>query len=717
MNIKKALETVNRYRWIIIAIFILTMIAGFFFLRNLPKDYKSEAKLSTGLLDPSRQLAPDNASYTGPDIIIKLNQQFSTIMDIMRMPKNISLLSYRLILHDLKDEKASFKPWSEEIKALTDAQRKEAIAIYEDRLTKRQVLTPLDNGNIQLYKIVTSMGYDEKSLNKKLDINHEQNSDFISVAFTSNNTLLSVFVVNTLSKDFINNYSLEQIGNKNTAILVLDSLLKKKEAIMNDRIRQLKDYKISNGVLNLDKQSQIVYQQITDNENKRNQALIDKQAAQAALKSVNEKLASRTSDKYLGAEVIEDNRAIISIKNKILAAEDHYLRNGYKPADKKTVDSLQLLLSSRLVQSNDQYVSDPLIAKQSLVQRRISLGVEIEKATAGISDIDRELAKLNAKFTGMVPFDAGVQNHEQKADVATREYLEILARYNQTSLDKNIGLRLQLVQEGIPTLPESSKKLIYLAMSAIACIAICFCTLFLISVLDRSVNNGAELKEALPAKLIGELDYIRPDNESIAKIWGGQHSESEYLAFKNQLRALRFELDNRLFNSNQKVLGITGFGSTQAQAFTILNLAYAFGQMNKKVLLIGDQELIPALQRFKVAANQSVRAVLQGENVIESEPFSFIKNDLDGQSLLEIRDREALSGVFGSIRDRFDLTIVALDPLSDGSLNCEWMSFIALYTAVFVAGSALLDKEKAALAALNEDEKFAGWVITGVKQK
>jgi len=715
MNIQRSLETVNRYKWIIIVIFILTVVVGFFVLRNLPKDYKSEAKLSTGLLDPSRQLAPDGASYTGPDIIIKLNQQFSTIMDIMRMPKNISLLSYRLILHDLKDQKTSFKPWSAEMKALTDTQRQEAIAQFETRLNQKQVLTPLDNGKLKLYQLVTSMGYDEKSLNKKLDINHEQNSDFISVAYTSNNTLLSVFVVNTLSKDFINNYSLEQILNKNTAIVVLDSLLKKKEAIMNDRIKQLKDYKIRNGVLNLDKQSQIVYQQITDNENRRNQALIDKQAAQAALKSVNDKLASRTSDKYLGAEVIEDNRAIITLKNSVQAAEDNYLHNGYRPADKKTVDSLQALLSSRLLRSNDQYVSDPLIAKQSLVQRRISLGIEVDKATAGINDIDKELAKLNAKFTGMVPFDAGVQDHERNADVATKEYLEILARYNQTSLDKNIGLRLQLVQEGIPTLPESSKKLIYIALSAIASFAICFCTLFLISVLDRSVNNGAELMSALNANIIGELGYIGPDNESIAKLWSEQDSGSESVAFKNQLRALRFELDNKFFNDNQKVFGITGFGSASTQAFTILNLAYAFGQMNKKVLLIGNQEVALALQKLNMPVNQSIRAVLQGANVTQSEPFSFVKNDLDGQSLLEIKDRKALSEIFGTMRDRFDLIIVTLDPLGDGAGNREWMSFIQLYTAIFVAGSTLRDKEKVVLASLNEDEKFAGWIISGVK--
>ncbi|MGM9478139.1 GumC family protein [Pedobacter sp. GSP4] len=716
MNIQKSLETIKRYKWMILTVFILTMVVGFFFLRNLPHDYRSEAKLSTGLLDPSRQLAPDNASYTGPDVIIKLNQQFSTIMDIMKMPKNISLLSYRLILHDLKDQKAAFRPWSEELKGLSAQQRTEAIAIFEERLNRKQVLTPLDTGRVRLYQMVTSMGYDEKSIGKKLDISHEQNSDFISVAFTSHNTLLSVFVVNTLSKDFINNYSVEQIGNKNTAIVVLDSLLKKKEAVMNDRIRQLKDYKIRNGVLNLDKQSQIVYQQITDNETRKNQALIDKQAAQAALKSVNEKLASRSNDKYLGAEVLEDNRAIISIKNKIQAAEDVYLRNGYKAADKKTVDSLQQQLSSRLIKSNDQYVSDPLIAKQSLVQRRISLGIEIERATAGINDIDRELAKLNAKFSGMVPFDAGVQDFERNADVATKEYLEILSRYNQTSLDKNIGLRLQLVQEGIPTTPENSKKLIFLALSAIASLAICFCTLFLLSVLDRSINNGAELRSALQAKLIGELGFIDADPNNTTKIWTERQPEGSFAVFRNQLRTLRFELDSLLFKNNHKVLGLTAANSSAGDAFTVINLAYAFAAMGKNVLLIGGQELISTLKKLDIAADQTITAVLQGTSVSETKPFSFVKNDLEGRSLLEIRDRAGLSETFDHLRSRFDLILIDFEPLEEGKGNREWISMVDQYTAIFTAGSTLNEQQKAKLVELNRDEKFAGWMITGVKQ-
>lgn len=716
MNIQEFLNLMRKYRWLIISVPALTLIVTFFFVKNLPKEYKSEAKISTGLLDPSRQVASELQGYSGPDIIIKLNQQFTTIIDVMRMPKNMSLLSYRLILHDLKNPQAPFKPLSADLKNLSAAQKQEAINLFESRLIKREVLTPLDNnGRLMLYDLVKSMAYDEESLNKKLSISHEQNSDFISVQFLSQNTLLSVFVVNTLANDFINNYSLDQISNKNTSILVLDSLLQKKEAVMNDRIRQLKDYKIKNGVLNLDKQSQIIYQQITDNENKKSQALIDRQAALAALKSVNEKLDGRYSDKYLGAEVISDNQDIINLKNKIEVAENIYLDGGYKATDKKKVDSLQLLLSSKLLKSNDRYVSDPLVAKQTLVQRRISLGIDLEKTTAGIKDIDRELDKLNAKFTGMVPFDAGVQNYERNADVATKEYLEILSRYNQTSLDKNIGLRLQLVQEGVPTIPESSKKALYMALSMVASFAICFFLLLMIYYLDHSINNAKELKVATKGKVIGELNFIKTKNRDIAKIWEEEHPEQGISLFKDQMRTLRFEIDHSLTIAHQKVLGITSLKSSRSPIFTLIGLTYSFASLGKKILLIGNAEIALELEKLKISTNQSIGNVLAGSTIVADQSITFLSNDLGGKSLLEKGHQDGIDQIFNAFSTEFDLILVYLDPVNSLSAIKEWIYFTDQYVALFMAGDSIDNLEQEKLAQLNEDKKFAGWIISGVK--
>lgn len=717
MNIKEFFNLISRYKWLIITISAITLLVTYFFVKNLPKQYKSQAKLSTGLLDPSRQVAPDVPSYSGPDLLIKINQQFTNIMDIMTMPKNMSILSYRLILHDLKNPQKPFKEQSDDVKALSAAERQEAIRLFEERLLKKQTLTPLDNYRIKLYNLVKSMGYDAVSIGKKLSITHENNSDFITVEYTSENTFLSVFVVNTLSTDFINNYSLDLISNKNKSISVLDSLLKSKETVMNEKNQQLKEYKIKNRVLNLDKQSQIVYQQIIDYENKKSQALIDLQSLQSALNNVNNRLNNRSLDKYLGAELSADNQAVITLRNKLQVANNDYIDGGFKPSDKKKVDSLQQLLSAQLIKTNDQYVADPVIARQTLIERRIALGIDLEKTRASIQDIDNELGKLNTKFSAMVPFDAGVQKYERDADVATKEYLDLLNRYNQTNLDKNIGLRLQLEQEGVPTVAEPSRKIIYMALSAIASLAICFCVLFIIHVLDHSINNKKQLAIATKGKIIGELNYIKPGKRDIDEIWKTAAHSKEMLTYKNLLREVRLEISKALLVDNHKVLGLTRLHPEKYTIFSAVSLAYAFARLDKQILLIGNTEIAEEIQKWNIPTNQSLKAVFETLTLQKNNLITFLNKDLEGLSLLENKDKANIAQVFNGLKNEFDLIIVYLDAVNSVSDVKEWMLFTEKYLATFMAGSSLNDKDRETIKSLNRDDKFIGWLINGVKRK
>jgi len=716
MNIKEFLNLIAKYKTLIIAIPAITLFITYLFVKNLPKQYKSQAKLSTGLLDPSRQVAPDVPNYSGPDLLIKINQQFTNIMDIMVMPKNMSILSYRLILHDLKNPRQPFKTQSDDINALSDAERQEAIKGFEERLAKKQVLTPFDNYEVKFYNLVKSMGYDGPSIAKKLSITHEDNSDFITVEYTSENTFLSVFVVNTLSGDFINNYSLDLISNKNQSIVVLDSLLQKKEAVMNDKTQQLKDYKIKNKVLNLDKQSQIVYQQIIDYENKKSQALIDLQSLQSALNNLNTKLNNPSLDRYLGAELSTDNQAVIALRNKVQAANNDYIDGGFKAADKKKVDSLQQLLNQQLVKTNDNYVADPVIAKQTLVQRRISLGIDLDKTRASIKDIDDELTKLNGKFSTMVPFDAGVQKFERDADVATKEYLDLLNRYNQTNLDKNIGLRLHLEQEGVPTVAEPSRKLIFMALSAIASFVICFCVLFIIHILDNSINNKKQLAAATKGRVIGELNYIKSSQRDIDEIWKNAAYDKEHATYKNLLREARFEIDKALAN-DQKILGLTRLHPEKFTIFSAVSLAYAFARLDKQILLIGDAEMGAEIQKWNIPTNQSLKTVLDNLTLQKNNRITFLNSDLGGVSLLENKDNPSIAQIFKSLKNEFDMIIVYLDAVNSVSDIKEWILFTEKYLATFMAGNSINEKDKESIKLLNKDEKFIGWLINGVKQK
>ncbi len=717
MNIKAFLNLIVKYKWLIITIPVITLFVTFLMVKNLPKQYKSVAKLSTGLLDPSRQVAPESPSYGGPDILIKINQQFTNIMDIMTMPKNMSILSYRLIVHDLKNPQATFKTQSDDMKALSAKKRQEAILLFEERIHNKQPLTPLDSLPIAFYNLVKSMGYDAATLNKKLSITHESNSDFITVEYTSENTFLSVFVVNTLAKDFINNYSEDLVSNKNKSIAVLDSLLQKKEAIMNEKNQQLKDYKIRNGVLNLDKQSQIVYQQIIDNENKKSQALIDLQSLQSALNNVNSSLENRSLDKYLGAELSADNQAVVRLTKAVEVADVLYIDGGFKPADKKRVDSLRKLLNAQLVKTSDNYVNDPLIAKQTLIQRRISLGIDLDKARASIKDIDKEAKKLNAKFSTMVPFDAGVQKLERDADVVTKEYLDILNRYNQTTLDKNIGLRLQLEQEGMPTTPESSKKAIFMVLSAIASFAICFALLFIIYLLDDSINSQSQLAKTTGGKLLGELNYLKPVHRDIDTIWKNVENRKDQLRYKNLIRNVRFEINKQLNAESLQVLGITRLSPEDFRVFSATSLAYAFARLDKQILIIGDEEVAAEVQQWNIPSHQSLKTILETATIEKNNRITFVNKDLGGLSLLENKDKMSISHVFETLKSEFDLIIIYLDALNDVSDVKEWILFTDKYLATFMAGKSIRGTDKESIALLNSDPKFAGWLINGVKGK
>ncbi len=714
MDFKRIFKLAVKYKWVLAAIPLITLVVTFLLIKDLPNEYKSQARISTGLLDPSRQISQNSVYYSAADLAIKTNQQFTNIMDIMMMPKNMSILSYRLILHDLRNPETPFRKWSDELRALDLKKRQQVISAFEERLAIKQVLTPFSNDKFALYDLVLSMKYDEKSLKRKLGIYHEENSDFVNIEFTSENTQLSVFVVNTLSADFVDNYGLDQIENKNRSILVLDSLLKTKEAIMNSRNEDLKNYKIKNRILNLDKQSQIAYQQIADLDNKKSQAMVELKALQAALNNLNVQLNSTKQDKLLGAETIQDNQAIVSIRAKLKLAENAYIDNGFLAKDKRRVDSIQDLLNAQLSKTSDNYVNDPLIAKQSLIQRRISIGIDLDKTKASINDINNELAKLNANFSTMVPFDAGVQNYERNADVATREYLDLLNRYNQTNLDKNIGLRLQLEQMGVPTAPEPSKKVFFLAISLLASLVLCFGLLLLFSFIDNSIHDISEFEELEIGKVIGTLPYVSSFDSDIQQIWVADKNDQSAQLFKNNLRSIRFDINQSLNNNNLKVLGVAPITNND-DVFVLQSLVYAFGRLNRKVLVIGDHNVALELTKWNIPVNQTLQSTFENTALKHGQNVTFLNKDLGDLSLLENSNLENINDAFARFKQDFDLVLVQLDSLSKASDVKEWIAFTDKYLAAFNAGDSVSADDRKSLTSLKQDDKFLGWVINGVK--
>lgn len=236
MDFKAFFKHIGRYKWLIIIVPLITMGITYFMVKNLPKQYSSEAQISTGLVDQSKQLSAteQNMDY------FKTSQQFANIIEKMKMKKIMSILSYNLILHDLENPKNPFKKYSERLDSLKGTKKAEVIAAFKEKLLKKETLTLVDKGSNELYDYVASMGYDENAINKNLTINRSDGSDYVNVTYVSANPVLSAFLVNTLATEFIENYTEDVNFNQNNSLSLLDSLLKKKEAVMNVKNAALK---------------------------------------------------------------------------------------------------------------------------------------------------------------------------------------------------------------------------------------------------------------------------------------------------------------------------------------------------------------------------------------------------------------------------------------------------------------------------------------------
>src|SRR5690606_233970 len=137
------------------------------------------------------------------------------------------------------------------------------------------------------------------------------------------------------------------------------------------------------------------------------------------------KLKNRNSD-LMSANIAENNQ-ILNSKSQLQTANERYVEHNFRPEDARMIDSLQSHISKMIASSlHNSAWSDPRVLRQGLIQQKINMEVELNRAKSGLAVIVRDLAQLKSQYNQMVPNDAGMKNYEREAEVATKEYLSTL---------------------------------------------------------------------------------------------------------------------------------------------------------------------------------------------------------------------------------------------------------------------------------------------------
>jgi len=320
------------------------------------------------------------------------------------------------------------------------------------------------------------------------------------------------------------------------------------------------------------------------------------------------------------------------------------------------------------------------------------------------------LADLNAKFARLVPFDATVKTYEFDIDIATKEYLDVLNRYNSTNLQSKFSIRLMQIDTATPDVAQPSKKMLLIVLSGMVSLFLCLLVLFILFYLDDSIKEPSGLVARTDLPMLGALNLIKGAKPDLRTIWEVEN-RNKMQQFKELLRSVRFEIDQEL--KGGKVLAITSLNKHEGKTLIAVSLAYAYSAINKRVLLIDGNFDNPSVTR-NLQPTLFVEDYFRTNSYIERDnsKISVLGNRGNDITLLEINDEKYIQNEFDQLRSRYDIILIDLPPLDSLNKSKEWILFANKTVAVFEANRRISGSQKQYVEYLKLlNNKFGGWIL------
>lgn len=710
MELQKFLLLLYKRKFILIVVPMIAVFITYFLVRKLPDTYKSRSRISTGLVDQSKQFLEKNQGQDEN----KVSQQFSNLIEMIKLKRIFDQLSFQLIVHDLTSDKPFRKP-SKLITEIGPEARAHALEVFKDHIKTKQPLSLFDKDQFGIHQLLISMGYDEATLQKKVTIYRVNNSDFIDFEYESENPFLSAFVLNTINREFIDFYANYIKGNQLKAVNFLDLLMRRKFDSMTAKMRLLRDYKIRNRVLNLNEQAKSLYAQIADFETKLQLAEKDVESLGGAIKGIDKKFSPQDR-RYLESVTVDINQALLSTREKLRIVTNDLVKSNFDPKIKQKQDSLKAILEKQVLESTDRLLVSPLANKQLLVQQRFNLEIALDQARSSVLPLSDELKRLNEKFDMLVPHEALIQSYEGSVDVAGKEYLDIQNRFNQTSLESSMTVQLTQIELAMPGPAQPSKKLILVALAGIISFIFCLTALFVIFYLDDSIQNATDLANKTSLPVLAFLPYINTSMLDLTNLWKNGEGNRITIAFKNLLRSLRFEIEREM--GHKKLLVVTSISDGEGKTLISLGLAYAYSMVNKRVLVIDgnfDNPTVTETTGSNTFLEDYLKNRITLSEIIKEGGVSVLGNRGGDTSIFEFCDESIVKPKLAYLRDVFDIIIIEAPDLDKLNKAREWVVLADKVVAIFASGATLKNGKAQSVEYLQDlGDHFAGWALNKV---
>lgn len=729
MDLMYLWHSLLRKKWIIAFCTLIGLLAGFAFTLTLKKSYLSFAQYSTGFTMEQKVRIKDDASFN----IYEIDLRFNNVIETFRSPKVMGMLSYKLLLHDLEDANP-FRVLTEE-KKTQDVYKTVNVenvkSILRNKVATMSLISPYDPEEKKIYDLILLYGYNDKALSDKIVFSRVERTDFINIAYASENPLLSAYVVNTIGEQFIRFFNNIYGTRAQESTAKLDSLTATKKREMDDLTAKLRDFRQKIGTPNVaDRASAAmsVVQELTSNFQQEMAKLNNLRGELNAVQQqkINYNTGSTTTPVNNNAEYLRLRRE----------NENYELQKAGKSEDE--VKDLQNKIDANMRKmqglaptnsgSRERAAEKTAVRYSELIDKEIELNQKIDAAEHNV-----KLFKAQKdKYENMASTGGGEQvilnSREEELRIASQEY-EAFKKSLQASLDLDVNPENNFKQTmvGQPAYrAEPARRTIIMGMSGVLMFFLSAIVLLGLEFLDSSFKTPSIFSRISKLKLLSSLNRIDLKKKVLKDhltFDGDPNRKDEDNVFVENLRKLRYELDR----SGKKIFLVTSTQPRQGKTTVIEALAHSLSLTRKKVLLIDANfsnnsltkmfEAKPALTQFSLGEKEGAVERFLGITSMTPIPNTDVIGCTEGNyTPSEVLPKNNLFDNIEKVAERYDYVFIEGASLNEHADSKELARYAQAIIAVFDAKSVLKQTDKDSIEYLKStDGKFIGTVLNNVE--
>ncbi|MEN0050397.1 MAG: Wzz/FepE/Etk N-terminal domain-containing protein [Bacteroidota bacterium] len=486
MDLFYILQILWKKKWLLIAVAISTTALTYFLVKLLPPEFKSEAVISTGVVERwAIELERDNPFVQQ----FQVNSQFSNFTTRLQSRTSIRQLAYDLLRHDLTallDGEAAFQELDEEEWKFEAQEAKGILKILEDDVVH---VNPNRADEIRLRKVAKAFGYTFKNLSESLNIYREGNTDYLKVIGKANNAELSAFIVNTLSENFSKVYNNEKVLQENISVSFYMDLAKEKKSQVDSLGSLISQYKRSRRIVDLEETGSSLIAERKDLEMAREEERKNIEGLRKAVGGLNEILETEgfslsqeeTAGLLLREEVsqLKEQKGDLLQQYNLQGRSNETLEKEIQQKDTELDVQIQQLAEERIERVERVERNKEL---RDVYARKLETEIDLLIAEESVKSLNEALGVIEQRTIGFVTDETVLERLEGEKIILTEEYLNIV---NKMSEARRIALAaatpLAIIEYGeVPEKPESSKgKIIAVLGGIVATGAVALLLIFL----------------------------------------------------------------------------------------------------------------------------------------------------------------------------------------------------------------------------------------------